>query len=138
MGCGVVFRVKRDAVWSWTEDVLHQMTGSDGTSLHGPVVFDSLGNLFAVASSGGIRGINGQGSVFELTPTPSGPWNETVLHFFDDTYQNGRDGCAPYARVIIRRGQLFGTTVSGGAHDAGIVFEIAPPAPVREPGGEQP
>jgi uncharacterized repeat protein (TIGR03803 family) len=128
LGVGAVFRVKKDAAGNWTEDVLHQMIGSDGASPHGPVTFDNLGNLYAVASSGGIWGIYGQGSVFELSPTPSGPWNETVLHLFDDTYQSGKDGRGPYGGVIIIRGQLFGTTAGGGAHNAGIVFELTPPA----------
>jgi uncharacterized repeat protein (TIGR03803 family) len=124
---GIVFRLKKDALGSWTEDVLHQMTGSDGSWPLGPVVFDSLGNLFAAASSGGQYGM---GSVFELTPTPSGPWSETVLHMFDYISPGGTDGANPYAGVIIDHGQLFGTTgLGGGPYNAGTVFEITLPAP---------
>jgi uncharacterized repeat protein (TIGR03803 family) len=127
---GIVFRLKRDAAGSWTEDILHQMTGRDGSWPLGPVAFDRLGNLYAAASSGGT---NGQGSVFELTPTPSGPWKETVLHFFDYTYPSGTDGADPLAGVIVRHGRVFGTTsLGGGPADGGTVFEIKPPTLVPD------
>jgi uncharacterized repeat protein (TIGR03803 family) len=123
--CGIVFRLKKDATGSWTENVLHQLTGNDGSYALGPVVFDSLGNLFAVAQSGG--GTNAAGTVFELMPAPSGPWNDKVLHIFD--LSNTTDGAAPYAGAIISHGQLFGTTASGGPDFNGTVFEITLPAP---------
>jgi uncharacterized repeat protein (TIGR03803 family) len=125
-GCGLVFRLKKDAAGNWTEDVLHQLTGGDGISPKGPVVFDGLGNLYAAASSGGLYVM---GSVFELTPTASGPWNEALLHSFDYISQSGTDGAAPYAGVILRNGKVFGTTdLGGGPHNAGTIFEIALPA----------
>jgi uncharacterized repeat protein (TIGR03803 family) len=127
-GCGVVFRLKKDAAGIWTENVLHQMTGIDGGYALGQVVFDSLGNLFAVAQSGG--GKNAFGSVFELTPTPSAPWKEDVLHIFD-YLSNTTDGATPYAGVIVSHGQLFGTTSWGGANGEGTVFEITLPVPVE-------
>ncbi len=134
VGCGVVFRLKKNASGRWTENILHQMTGSDGFLPLGPVVFDSLGNLFAVAESGGPN--NGFGSVFELTPTPSGPWKENVLHIFD-YLSNTNDGASPYAGVIVSHGQLFGTTASGGPNGEGTVFEITLPAPQAHPLGQQ-
>lgn len=133
VGCGIVFQLKKDATGSWTENVLHQMTGSDGFYTLGPVVFDRLGNLFAVAQSGGAYGM---GSVFKLTPTASGPWNETVLHSFDFIPPSGTDGASPYAGVIVRHGRVLGTTSSGGVHYAGTVFEIKPPVPDSESDGE--
>jgi hypothetical protein len=126
VGCGIVFRLKKNSAGSWTENVLHQMTGNDGASTQGPVVFDSLGNLFAVGQVGG--GTNAFGSVFELTPTSSGPWKENVLHIFD-YLSNTNDGASPYAGAIISQGQLFGTTASGGPDFNGTVFEITLPAP---------
>jgi uncharacterized repeat protein (TIGR03803 family) len=127
--CGLVFRLKKNSAGIWTENVLHQMTGNDGASTQGPVVFDSLGNLFAVGQFGG-GGSNTFGSVFELTPTPSGPWKETVLHIFD-LLSNPNDGADPYAGVIVGPGQLFGTTNAGGPLFEGTVFEITLPAPVE-------
>ena len=111
---------------SWGENVLHTMNGDDGYYLVGPAVFDKAGNLYAAAEFGGI---NGMGSVFMLTPTPSGPWSETVLHRFDFKFPDGEQGANPYAGVIFSNGKVFGTTAAGGIYDAGTVFEITPPAP---------
>lgn len=124
VGCGVVFALSRKADGSWSEEVLHQMNGSDGTSPIGPVAFDSKGNLYSAAQFGGI---NNGGSVFMLTPVQSGPWTETMLHLFDFKFPNGKDGQQPYAGVSYGHGRVFGTTASGGVHDEGIVFEIMPP-----------
>jgi len=124
VGCGIVFKLAKDAEGNWNETVLHQMTGSDGAYTVGPVVFDRKGNLYAAAESGGIMGM---GSVFMLTPTQTGLWTETVLHIFDFKFPDGKDGRSPYAGVIFGDGKVFGTTFGGGIYDAGIVFEITPP-----------
>jgi uncharacterized repeat protein (TIGR03803 family) len=124
VGCGTVFELARDTHGKWNERILHEMTGSDGDSTVGPVAFDSAGNLYAAAQFGGI---NGMGSVFELTPTRTGPWKETVLHLFDYQFPNGKDGESPYAGVIFNQGKVFGTTASGGgSYNSGTVFEITP------------
>jgi uncharacterized repeat protein (TIGR03803 family) len=124
VGCGIVFELAKDSEGNWNEKVLHEMTGSDGSYTVGPVVFDSAGNLYAAAEFGGIN----LGSVFELTPTRTGPWKETVLHLFDYHLPNGKDGESPWAGVIFDRGRVFGTTASGGgSYNSGTVFEITPP-----------
>jgi len=52
----------------------------------------------------------------------NGKWTEKVLHSF-----NGTDGGRPWAGVIFdSAGNLYGTTVLGGAINAGTVFEITP------------
>jgi len=49
---------------------------------------------------------------------------ETVLHNFND---DGTDGFNPYGALIFdKAGNLYGTTVWGGADDAGTVFELTP------------
>ena len=50
-----------------TLKVLHNFNGADGTEPAG-VVLDASGNLYGVATLGGIRGF---GLAFELTPTAS-------------------------------------------------------------------
>lgn len=124
VGCGIVFKLAKDAGGNWNETVLHEMSGTDGNYTVGPVVFDHAGRLYAAAESGGIMGM---GSVFMLTPTLNGPWTETILHLFDFKFPDGKDGRSPYAGVIFGDGKVFGTTLGGGIHDAGIVFEITPP-----------
>src|SRR5450631_983493 len=123
VGCGTVFELTKDRGGKWTETVLYSL-GDNGVSALGPVAFDSAGNLYAAAQFGGLEG---QGSVFRLTPRRDGSWRETALHLFhyyDRHYRTGRDGQAPYAGVIVYEGQLFGTTSSGGIHDEGTVFSI--------------
>ena len=81
---------------------------------------DAAGNLYGTTYDGGIHY---SGTVFELTPREGGGWTETVSHSFG----NGTDGYEPYAGLIIdAAGNLSGTTVEGGIHGYGTVFEITP------------
>ena len=73
-------------------------------------------------------GIYGGGSVFRLTPSSNG-WTETEIYDFSGV--NG-DGAYPHAGVTFDgKGNLFGTTESGGIYTAcysgcGTVFELLP------------
>jgi len=63
---GNVFELSRLADGSWVETVLHAFTGgADGAEPTDSLIFDSAGNLYATASSGGEYG---SGVVFEITP----------------------------------------------------------------------
>ena len=54
------------------------------------------------------------------------PWNEKVLHSFND---NGQDGGTPEAGLIFdAAGNLYGTTLGGGTYGGGTVFELTPTA----------
>lgn len=67
--------------------------------------------------------------MFELKPTIGG-WSESVLHTFDN---NGTDGTYPAASLARDgAGNLYGTTLYGGAHNEGTVFELEHPAGWRE------
>ena len=123
VGCGTVFELTKDRGGKWTETVLYSL-GDNGVSALGPVAFDSAGNLYAAAQFGGLEG---QGSIFKLSPRPDGTWTEHVLHLFhyhNAHYHYGKDGMNPYAGVIVQGANLFGTTASGGIHDEGTVFSI--------------
>ena len=49
---------------------------------------------------------------------------ESVLHSFAN---DGTDGFEPYATLIVDgKGNLYGTTSSGGAHNFGMVFKLTP------------
>jgi len=63
------------------------------------------------------------GTVFELSPSPSG-WTETVLHNFT----GGHDGGNPIGGVTFGGdGYLYGTTSSGTPSSGGTVFSINNP-----------
>jgi len=108
-----------------TEAVIHTFeVSSDGASPWGGLIADSAGNLYGVALSGPN---NGWGSVFELSPPPTGnKWTETVLHGFTGT----PDGNTPQGPLVMdKAGNLYGTTTNGGNYFSyGTVFELSPPA----------
>jgi uncharacterized repeat protein (TIGR03803 family) len=113
------------------ETVLHSFDGTDGATPMSGVIFDSAGNLYGTAFSGGNSGAlcssSGCGTVFELSPGTNGQWTETVLHAFA-----GNDGSSPYAGLVFdSAGNLYGTTMWGGTvafkdkRMFGVVFEVA-------------
>ena len=122
-GAGTVFELSPTEGGGWTETVLYAFTGgSDGGYPAGGVIFDAEGDLYGTTADGGA---NGDGTVFELSPTDGGGWTETVLHSF-----NGDDGLSPSAGLVFDgAGNLYGTTFSGGKPlDLGVVFELSPTA----------
>jgi uncharacterized repeat protein (TIGR03803 family) len=108
------------------ETVLYSFTGgSDGQDPHGGVTLDSAGNLYGTTVAGGSGGLcagDGCGVVFELTPS-GGSWTETTLYSFKGL----NDGFGPGGGLVFdTAGNLYGTTPDGGAHSAGVVFELSP------------
>ena len=105
----------------------------DGSGPAAGLTADSAGNLYGTTSGGGWVnpncGVYGCGTVFELSPTPSG-WSFKTLYAF----QGGEDGSQPVARVIIGPdGGLYGTTQEGGEGGGfcnfggcGTVFKLTP------------
>ncbi len=121
-GAGTVFEMSPAGDGAWTENVLHSFgrTGDGGTPLAG-LSLDHAGNLYGTTAEGGIHGV---GAVFELAPTEGGGWTETLLHSFN---QDGSDGADPFSGLVLdAAGHLYGTTVCGGIHYYGTVFEIMP------------
>jgi len=89
----------------------------------GDVVFDSAGNIYGVTATGGGDGCfnkQGCGTVYELTRSGGGGWLKTTLY----TFQGGADGAYPNGVIFDSAGNLIGTTVNGGANDAGVIFQL--------------
>ena len=99
------------------ETVLHAFSGSpDGSAPFSSLIRDAQGNLFGTTLVGGRFNL---GAVFEITAKGK----ERVLHSFNGT----KDGSNPYASLVRdSAGNLYGTTFTGGAHNAGTVFRLAP------------
>lgn len=77
---------------------------------------DGAGNLYGTTANGGQYNY---GTVFEISANTG---TETILHSFAG-YPN--DGQNPNAGLIMDgAGNLYGTTVSGGAASSGAVFKI--------------
>jgi len=81
--------------------------------------YDGTSPLYGVTNTGGG---NNQGALFSLTPN-KGNWTEAVVHDFCDK-SNCADGAVPYATPIVDdSGNVFGTSVGGGANGHGAVYE---------------
>jgi uncharacterized repeat protein (TIGR03803 family) len=118
-----VFELMPGSNGSWTEKVLHTFTGgSDGAYPESGLTIDASGKLYGATYEGG--GAH-RGTVFELTPAANGSWTEKILHRFTRT---GGDGAYPsfLTLAIDEQGNLYGTTLSGGTSNFGVVFEVTP------------
>jgi uncharacterized repeat protein (TIGR03803 family) len=130
-GWGTVFELSPPVSGSvWTEKILYAfgyLSQTDGYFPTAGVIFDSAGNLYGTTSDGGAgQDLEGGGTVFELSPTTSGPWKETVLYSFGGGSPNGY---SPEGGLVMdATGNLYGTAHSGGNGFGldGTVFEISP------------
>ena len=116
-GCGTVFKLAPDG----SETVLYSFQGgSDGEEPNAALIADGNGNLYGTTFIGGGTGCGGFGcgTVFEITSGGA----EMVLYSFP----GGNDGESPAGLVADKKGNFYGTTVSGGAYGLGTAFRLAP------------
>ena len=107
---GIVYQVDTTG----QETVLHSFTGADGAYPSAGVIRDSAGNLYGTANNGGPAYA---GVVYQVDTTG----HETVLYSFT----GGADGANPYEGVVRdSAGNLYGTTLTGGAAGAGVVYQV--------------
>jgi uncharacterized repeat protein (TIGR03803 family) len=106
----------------WNTKVLHIFAGADGENPSAGVIFDSLGNMYGTTSFGGADP-RLDGTVFKLTPALKNKWIHTLLHSFS----GGNDGNYPASNLVMDgAGNLYGTTIFGGASNNGVVYEVTP------------
>lgn len=113
---GLVFELTPSGS-SWTQNNLYEFTGgADGGYPTAGVIRDGAGNLYGATEYGGT---GGGGTVFELSHT-DGTWTETPLYSFSS-------GKGPVANLTMdAAGNLYGTTLGGGAYSEGNVFKLTP------------
>ena len=128
---GAVFQLEREQ-GEWSESVLYNFRGDEGSAPMGAPIFDTAGNLYGTASAGGGgKCFGGCGSVFELSPpaVSGDPWTQTTLYHFT----GGKDGAMPASGLLFDKvGSLYGTAFHAGLHNVstsnnGAVFELSPP-----------
>jgi len=96
------------------EKVIYSFAGSDGARPSSVLIMDASGNLFGVTRFGGA---NNFGTVFKVSPRGK----EKVLYSF----AGGSDGGHPVGGLAMdSAGNLYGTTLDGGANDLGTVFKL--------------
>jgi uncharacterized repeat protein (TIGR03803 family) len=139
-GCGTVFEVSPNQDGTWTENIIYTFCANntgyscpDGAEPMAGLVLDAAGNLYGTTSSGGSEPCPtnsvGCGTVFELSPPslPGGAWTHTVLYNFCTSYPICPDGDNPQGDLIFDTfGNLYGTTLTGGANSVGTVFQLTP------------
>ena len=119
----ILFSLASQAVAAQEVSVLHSFTGlNDGAYPDGILATDSAGNFYGTTQIGGAYGA---GTVFELSPEPSGKWRFSLLY----TFTGGADGASPLGSLVFdAAGNGYATVSGGGANGLGAVFELSPPA----------
>ena len=115
-GVGVVYKLSPHGS-GWKQTVLHTFRGqSDGQNPVGGVVLDKAGNLYGTTFDGGV---NGGGTVYELSPSSTG-WRFTTLYSFSGGYGG------PYNKLTLAHGNIYGFTEAEGKNGLGSVFKLVP------------
>lgn len=117
-GCGTVFQLTPTAEGS-QEEILYRFTGGeDGGNPFGGLILDPQGNLLGTTFGTDFIPCSVTcGTVFRLFRDAA---TFSVLHRFE-----GSDGAFPDSSLIVdKTGNLYGTTISGGRFEDGVVFEI--------------
>jgi uncharacterized repeat protein (TIGR03803 family) len=116
-GYGTVFEIANTANgYANAPTTLVSFNVADGAFPESTLVVDADGNLIGTAFSGGVGG----GTVFEITKMASGYANAPTTLVAFDAGNGGPLG----GLVADTNGNLYGTTLFGGASGYGTVFEI--------------
>jgi uncharacterized repeat protein (TIGR03803 family) len=123
-GYGTVFKLSPESSSQWIETVLHTFgpaNSINGGPPVGSLALDNAGNIYGMSFGGGAHY---GGAVYELSPTGTGGWGETILHSFGPV----RKGIRPWSVVLNSQGNLFGVTNAGGnsstCFDCGVILEL--------------
>ncbi len=116
-GTGVLYSFNPSTL---TFTVLHDfpagMNGNvGGAGPNGPLVLGVDGNLYGTTGSGGA---NGNGIIFVMGQDGS------FKTLYDFSATGAADGRYPYALMLGSDSYLYGTTITGGANNAGAVFKV--------------
>ncbi|MGB6633848.1 MAG: choice-of-anchor tandem repeat GloVer-containing protein, partial [Terriglobales bacterium] len=119
-----VFELTPNGKGGWLKHVLHKFAGSpnDGAAAEGIPVLDQAGNIYGTTEAGGL---DGYGTVYEVSPEKHGKWTEKILYSFEG---GTSDGYSPFGGIVFdAAGNIYGTTGFGGASGDGIVYELLAP-----------
>lgn len=126
LGFGTVFSLTPPSGGGtrWGLSTLYSFTNAnDGGAPIAGVARAKDGTLYGTTLGGGADRL---GVIFSLTPPAKGQtkWTEQTLYTF--ALDNGAQPAA--APILDAQGNLYGTASEGGAFNAGLVWELSPPA----------
>jgi uncharacterized repeat protein (TIGR03803 family) len=109
-GAGAIFKITPAGVIT----LLHSFDGTHGAQPFAPLIQASDGNFYGTTVDGGAYV---DGVAFEIRPAGG----FTDLHDFDPS----QDGGEPFSALVEgTNGVLYGTTILGGAFNAGTIYSI--------------
>ena len=116
-GAGSVFKVTPSGQFTILHSFCSKAACADGQSSYAGLIQASDGNLYGTTLSGGTQG---HGTVFKIT---KGGIFSTLYSF---CAQSGcADGEFPQTGLVqASNGNLYGTTILGGAYGSGTIFEL--------------
>jgi uncharacterized repeat protein (TIGR03803 family) len=122
-GCGTVFEITPTGKLTTLYSFCSRLDCTDGADPDAGLVQATNGNFYGTTYYGGAIGAHGQfGTVFEITPA-----GQMITLYSFCSQGNCTDGATPAAGLVhASNGNLYGTTVAGGADDSGTVFAITP------------
>jgi uncharacterized repeat protein (TIGR03803 family) len=116
-GCGTVFRITPEGNLSTLYTFCSQVSCTDGGAPIGGLTEANDGNFYGTTLS---EGFNSAGTVFRITAQG----NLTTLYNFCASMPC-TDGSNPRATLVQHtNGKIYGTTLSGGANDEGVIFSL--------------
>lgn len=131
LGSRTVFKLTPPASGksAWTETVLTDFKGTPAGCPFSRLLFDAQGALYGTTGYGGSKAGYDGGSVFKLTPAPSGKssgWTLSFLHGFRSMPSAG--GAHPRGLIIGKDGVFYGTLAEYGdtVDGQGAVFRLVP------------
>jgi len=132
---GAVFELSPSAT-GWSEKLLYSFQGGTdgvGSRSNTGLAFDPSGNLWGFTNKGGDGTgspcLGGCGTIYELTPTSGGGWQESVIYRFGKL---GLGGFPVGTPVFDATGALYGAA-SGGGDNRGVIYKLTPPATPGDP-----
>jgi len=134
-GCGTVFKLSKHGS-GFVYSTLYKFQGPPDGNYPVGVVVGPDGTLYGTTAGGGTFNAacpqyeNGCGTAFRLRPpasicaTPLCPWNENLLYSFT----GNADGANPQNGDLVfdGTGNIYGTTLRGGANTYGAAYELTP------------
>ena len=122
-GCGTVYRLSPSGN-GWSGTVLYTFQSFQdyvGAWPSAGLIFDQAGNLYGTTSTS----FNAGGTVFMMSPA-NGGWPLTVLYDLPGLGQVWVPEGPVASLLMDAAGNLYGTTLYGGAYDYGSVFKLSP------------